>query len=154
MRLPLSYRTWTVDGDLDRIESVYQVNEKALESIDACVRAGEKYGLHINLNLHRAPGYCINPGEKEPFNLWKDGEAVKAFAWHWELFAKRYRDIPSSRLSFDLVNEPLGLDVITREEHKRAISAAVKAIRAISPNRSSSPTAWAGATFPVRNWRI
>ena len=25
------------------------------------------------------------------------------------MFAKRYRDVPSSRLSFDLVNEPLGL---------------------------------------------
>ena len=148
VRLPLSYRTWTVDGDLDRIEPVYQVNEKALESIDACVRAGEKYGLHINLNLHRAPGYCINPGEKEPFNLWKDGEAVKAFAWHWELFAKRYRDIPSSRLSFDLVNEPLGLDMITREEHKRAISAAVKAIRAISPNRLVIADGMGGGNIP------
>ena len=25
------------------------------------------------------------------------------------MFAKRYKDVPSSRLSFDLVNEPLGL---------------------------------------------
>ena len=93
VRLPMSYRTWTVGGDLDSIEPVYPVNERALEAVDSCVRAGEKYGLHINLNLHRAPGYCINPGEKEPFDLWKDEEAVKAFAWHWEMFAKLYKDV-------------------------------------------------------------
>ena len=33
VRLPLSYRFWTKGGDLDSIEPVYQVNEKALESI-------------------------------------------------------------------------------------------------------------------------
>lgn len=135
VRIPMSYRTWTKAGDLTDIEDVYKVNEKALESVDACVKLGEQYGLHVNLNFHRAPGYCINPGEKEPFDLWKDEEAVKAFAWHWGMFAKRYAGISSDKLSFDMVNEPPGLDKITRDEHKRAISAAVNAIRVISPDR-------------------
>lgn len=135
VRIPMSYRNWTVKGDLYNIEDVYKVDEKCLEQVDTCVDYGKKYGLHVNLNLHRAPGYCINPGEREPFDLWKDEEAVKAFAWHWDMFAKRYKDISSDRLSFDLVNEPPGFEKASREEHKRAISAAVKAIRAVTPNR-------------------
>ena len=148
VRIPMSYRTWTVGGDLYDAEAVYKVNEKQLEAVDACVRTGEKYGLHVNLNFHRAPGYCINPGEREPFDLWKDEEAVKAFAWHWEMFAKRYKGISSDKLSFDLVNEPLGLDKITREEHKRAISAAVRAIRAVSPDRLIVADGMGGGNIP------
>lgn len=136
VRIPMSYRTWTVAGDLSDPADVYKVNESKLESIDACVRLGEKYGLHVNLNFHRAPGYCINPGEKEPFDLWHDMEAVKAFAWHWEMFAKRYLGIKSDKLSFDLVNEPLGeKQGVTHGDHRRAIEAAVKAIRTVDPGR-------------------
>ena len=64
------------------------------------------------------------------------------------MFAKRYKDVPSSRLSFDLVNEPLELDVITREEHKRAISAAVRAIRAVSPDRLIVADGMGGGNIP------
>ena len=66
VRIPMSYRTWTKAGDIDDPADVYKVDESRLESVDKCVMLGEKYGLHVNLNFHRAPGYCINPGEKEP----------------------------------------------------------------------------------------
>lgn len=135
VRIPTSYRTWSTPGDLDSPEGVYRINESALEKLDGCIEHGISMGLHVNLNLHRAPGYCINPGEKEPFDLWKDEEAVKAFAWHWGMLAERYKGISTDRLSFDLVNEPPGPDKITREEHKRAISAAVGAIRKVTPER-------------------
>ena len=136
VRIPMSYRTWTKAGDIDDPADVYKVDESRLESVDKCVMLGEKYGLHVNLNFHRAPGYCINPGEKEPFDLWHDEEAVEAFAWHWNMFAKRYKGISSEKLSFDLVNEPPGeKDGVTREDHRRAIEAAVKAIRDADPSR-------------------
>ena len=133
----MSYRKWTCAGDLDAsmADKVYQIDEAALEQLDGCVEHALQRGLHVNLNLHRAPGYCINPGEKEPFDLWKDQAAVDAFAWHWELLAKRYRGLSAKQLSFDLVNEPPGPQKITREEHRRAIAAAVQAIRRVSPDR-------------------
>ncbi len=137
VRIPMSYRKWTCAGDLDAsmADKVYQIDEAALEQLDGCVEHALQRGLHVNLNLHRAPGYCINPGEKEPFDLWKDQAAVDAFAWHWELLAKRYRGLSAKQLSFDLVNEPPGPQKITREEHRRAIAAAVQAIRRVSPDR-------------------
>ena len=135
VRLPMSYRHWTRAGDIDDPDVVYDIKEEGLEAIDRAVEAGIARGLHMNLNLHRAPGYCINPGEKEPFDLWVDEEASEAFAWHWDMLAKRYKGISSEQLSFDLVNEPPGLNQVTREQHRRVIKRATEAIRAISPER-------------------
>ncbi|PRY89810.1 hypothetical protein CLW00_102286 [Mongoliibacter ruber] len=42
--------------------------------IYALIDKSHKYGLHVCLNLHRAPGICINAGFLQPFNLWKDQE--------------------------------------------------------------------------------
>ncbi|MCY0622096.1 hypothetical protein OVV70_26765, partial [Klebsiella pneumoniae] len=53
-----------------------------------------------------APGYCINAGFHEPFNLWKDEAAQEAFYWHWSLFAKEFKNLSKDQISFDLLNEP------------------------------------------------
>jgi len=87
-------------------EQTIEFNEEAVEIIEKTVDAANKLGLHVSLNLHRAPGFCINAGFEEPFNLWKDEEAQQAFYAHWDLWAKRFRHISPKMLSFDLVNEP------------------------------------------------
>ncbi len=135
VRLPMSYRHWTHKGDIEDPDLVYDIQEESLDAIDRCIEAGIERGIHINLNFHRAPGYCINPGEKEPFDLWTDDAARDAFAWHWQMFARRYQGIDSQKLSFDLVNEPPGLDRVSREKHYEVVAAAVAAIREISPDR-------------------
>ncbi|MCX6928011.1 MAG: cellulase family glycosylhydrolase, partial [Verrucomicrobia bacterium] len=99
VRLPLSYLCWTEPGDW------LKLREAELKHIDEAVAFGGKHGVHVNLNLHRAPGYCVNP-PKEPLDLWKDEQALAACAFHWAQFAKRYQGIPNDRLSFDLINEP------------------------------------------------
>ena len=93
VRLPMDYRCWALDGDF------YKIDEKSLRQIDRAVEFGRKYGIHVDICFHRAPGYCINP-PKEPLNLWKDEEALEACEYHWSLFAKRYKGIPSRRVSF------------------------------------------------------
>ncbi len=99
VRLPLDYRCYTEPGDW------LAFRESALAEIDAAVAAGARHGLHVCLNLHRAPGYCINP-PAEPRDLWSDAGAEAAFVAHWEMFARRYRDVPPEHLSFNLLNEP------------------------------------------------
>jgi len=125
VRLPMSYRIWIKDND------PYKIDEAPFERIDRVVEWGQKYGLHVNLNLHRGPGYCINRPETEPFNLWQDTEALDAFCYHWELLARRYRGIPSSKLSFDLINEPK----TTHERYVRVVRAATETIRLVDPDR-------------------
>src|SRR5437660_6102892 len=85
VRLPLSYRCW----NSGKVEEWDQLDEKALAQIDQAVELGKQHGVHVNVNFHRAPGYCVNP-PKEPLVLWDDEKALDACAHHWSHFAKRY----------------------------------------------------------------
>jgi endoglucanase len=124
-RLPMSYLCWTDPGDLRKLR------EADLKDVDAALELGRKHNVHVNLNLHRAPGYCVNP-PKERLDLWQDEEALDACAFQWGALAKRYKGIPSSRLSFDLLNEPAN---IAAETYVRVVKRLVQAIRAEDPER-------------------
>ena len=87
-------------------EQTVEFDEEAIEVVEKTIYAAHKYGLHVSLNLHRAPGFCINAGFREPFNLWKDDTAQQAFYVHWDMWAKRFKNVSPKLLSFDLVNEP------------------------------------------------
>lgn len=131
VRLPLDYRFWTHDfryGERD---------EAMLNRLDECVRAVTSRNMHCSLNVHRAPGYCINGAEMEKHNLWIDGIAQDAFVDLWRHFAGRYASVPASLLSFDLLNEPpnIGQYGMTRENHERLMRRAAAAIREITPDR-------------------
>jgi endoglucanase len=138
-RLPLSYHCWSDPKDWRKLR------EPALKEIDQAVEWGRRYGIHINLNLHRAPGYCVNP-PAEPFDLWKDEKALEACAYHWGQFAQRYKGIPSSRLSFDLLNEP---GKIPEERYVRVVRRLVEAIRERDPDRLIIADGLQWGTVPV-----
>jgi endoglucanase len=121
VRLPMAYPYYL---DIDRSknirpEEVYKIDNAAVDRIDALVAMAHRYGLHVSLNLHRAPGYCINAGFHEPYNLWKDQEALDAFCFHWSMWAKRYKNTSSKKISFDLVNEP-SMREDMNDQHSRA----------------------------------
>lgn len=108
VRIPMAYPTYL---DIDRSkqitpEEVYKIDERRVEEIEKLVTMAHQYNMHVSLNLHRAPGYCINAGFHEPYNLWKDEEALKAFCFHWNFWAKRFKSVSASKISFDLLNEP------------------------------------------------
>jgi len=100
-RIPLSYWCWSKENDW------YSVDEHILQEIDHVVELGKQYNIHVNLNFHRAPGYCINKDNSQPVttNLFEDEEPLKACAFHWKLFAERYKTYSSEVLSFNLINE-------------------------------------------------
>ena len=125
VRLPLSYRCWADVNDW------LKMREDVLVEIDQAVEFGRKYGVHVNINFHRAPGYCVNP-PKEPLDLWSDEEALEACAFHWAHFAKRYKGILSTQVSFDLLNEPA---IIPEETYVRVVKRLVEAIRAEDSDR-------------------
>lgn len=113
VRLPMSYLYYvnynTYGNKPITPEQTVSFNEEAIENIEKLIYLAHKYKLHVNLNLHRAPGFCINSERiAEPFNLWRDEEAQQAFYAHWEMWAKRFKDVSTKLLSFDLVNEPAG----------------------------------------------
>ncbi|NIJ53753.1 cellulase family glycosylhydrolase [Dyadobacter arcticus] len=108
VRIPMAYPAYLKFDRTKNItpEEVYQIDEKAVEHIDKLVTAAHKYNMHVSLNLHRAPGYCVNAGFNEPYNLWTDQKALDAFCIHWNMWAKRYKGVSSKKISFDLLNEP------------------------------------------------
>ncbi len=141
VRIPMDYWFW-IESDWratgkPKPQDVLKIKESALAGVDRIVELGKKHGLHVNLNFHRAPGYCINDSELEPFVLWRDKDAEDAFVFHWDLFAKRYRDIEPDALSFNLVNEaPVPRPgYMTREDYRRVMTRATEKIRESSPDR-------------------
>ena len=125
VRLPMDYRLWIVDGDWRAID------EDAFREIDQAVAWGGQFGIHVSINFHRAPGHTVAE-PKETRNLWTDPEAQEVCAQHWAYFARRYKDIPSERLSFNLFNEP---GDIPGEVYARVAAKMVEAIRAEDPDR-------------------
>jgi endoglucanase len=113
VRLPMDYRFWTDPQNL------FKIREEKIEPIDRAIRMGDRYAIHVNLCLHRAPGYCILDimderltgihVTKEKANLFTDTKARDAFVYQWDYFAKRYKGISNRKLTFNLVNEPHNL---------------------------------------------
>ncbi|MGV8879875.1 MAG: glycoside hydrolase family 5 protein [Sphingobacteriaceae bacterium] len=125
VRLPMSYHCWSKPTDW------LSMDESVLKEIDQAIAYGNKYKVHVNLNLHRIPGYCVNP-PAEPLNLWKDDKALEAAIFHWAQFAKRYKGISSKKLSFDLINEPANVE---EADYISVVTAISYAIRAADPSR-------------------
>lgn len=131
VRIPCDYRLWTTD--FEYLNPDDRVFAKLDQYIDAC----RQRNMQMSLNLHRAPGYCINRNDLEKHNLWLDIEAQDGFVFLWETFARRYKGMSNDAVSFDLVNEPpdIGAYGMTRAHHAAVIRRAVAAIRAIDPER-------------------
>jgi endoglucanase len=119
VRLPMDYRCWAEPHDWAALR------QGVLEEIDDALRYGERYQVHVCLNFHRAPGYSVTP-PPEAKSLWTDEEAQRVCTSHWAYFAKRYRGLPSSRLSFNLFNEPPPLNP---QVHRAVVARVLEAIR-------------------------
>ena len=145
IRLPVAYPRYL---DFDRSQpitpaDVYKIDEKEVDEIEAFAHKAQDHGLHVSLNLHRAPGYCINAGFHEPYDLWKSKEAQDAFCFHWSLWGKRFKTVPRSKISFDLLNEPslrsdlndqhASSSAVPGELYRTVAKAARDAIRASNP---------------------
>ena len=145
IRLPMAYPRYVDFDRSQRItaDEVCKINEQEADRIESFVRKAQSKGLHVSLNLHRAPGYCINAGFYEPYDLWKSKAAQEAFNFHWGMWGKRFKDVPSSKISFDLLNEPsVRSDLndqharsgpIPGELYRAVAKGAVDAIRASNP---------------------
>lgn len=131
-RIPMSYWTWGSVSDWKKID------EDVLKDIDEVIEFGKQYNVHINLNFHRIPGYCINGRNLEPADLFSDTpekmkQALDAAVYHWSYFAKRYKGISSTQLSFDLINEPPKNTDVPR--YIEIVKALVKGIHDEDPER-------------------
>lgn len=130
LRIPIDYRFW--------LPSLGQAPDpKFLEVLDGYVQAATSRGIHVSINLHRAPGYVITGWETEATNLWTDAEPQAAFELLWRTAAEHYKGQQQDLISFDLVNEPpdIGQRGFTRDVHQQVIRKVHGAIHEIDPQR-------------------
>lgn len=124
-RLPMDYRFWIIDGDWERID------ETSVAYIDRAIALGRKWGVHVQVCMHRCPGYTV-ARPREERDLFTDPEAQRVCAKHWAYFAKRWKDIPNESLSFNLFNEPPD---VSEEKYAPVVKLLVDAIRREDPKR-------------------
>lgn len=129
-RLPIDYRI-LVAGD-----SWTNLDERKMALLDEAVEFGRRHGIHVQIALHRIPGYCILD-ETEAFPLGTSPVAQEAACAMWSAFARRWKGVPNEALSFNLLNEPtrhvaganypplcrMLVDAIRREDPARFIMA-------------------------------
>lgn len=146
VRLPMAYPRYINYDPSKNVTpaDVLNINVKEVDKIQELVFQAQQAGLHVSINLHRAPGYCVNAGFNEPYNLWTDQEALDAFCYHWEMWGNRFKNVSSKKISFDLVNEPsmradmndqfAARTTIPGEVYRKVALAASKAIRKSNSN--------------------
>lgn len=145
VRLPMAYPSYiSFDRTKDITpEGVRNIDKQSTDKIEQLVYLAHKYKLHVSLNLHRAPGYCVNAGFNEPYNLWTDQQALDDFCFHWNFWAERFKNVSSKKISFDLLNEPSMREDMNDQHSKRSAVpgdayrklaiAASEAIRKVNP---------------------
>lgn len=161
VRIPIAY-PYYLKFDRSRPvkpEEVYQFDPQRIAEIVTLVDQANEFNLHVSVNLHRAPGYCINAGFIEPYNLWTDTAAREAFYFHWNMWAKTFRGKSSKQVSFDLVNEP-SMRVDMNDQHspsgpvpgaayRQVAMGALEAIRKENPNHLVVADGNSGGNTPI-----
>ncbi len=121
LRIPMAYPRYIKLDPSKNItpDDVLNFDEEIVDEVEALVDRANKYNIHVSLDLHRAPGFCVNAGFNEPYNLWQDTEAQEAFYTHWEMWAKRFASKTRDQISFDLVNEPCTREDMNDQHSRR-----------------------------------
>jgi endoglucanase len=131
-RLPCAYVVWSDPKDWMSIDG------DALKPLDQALEFGRQYGVHTCVSMNHVPGYSVNGSDHEPFKLFdspRDSmlKALDAAVHQWKYLANRYRDVPSTRLSFDLLNEPPFMQDQSR--YVEICKTLIRGIREVSPDR-------------------
>ncbi len=147
VRLPMAYPRYVRFDRSHPItpDGVLTFDEQVIEEIQELVTRANRHGLHVSLDLHRAPGFCVNAGFQEPYNLWKDEAAQEAFSAHWEMWAERFKEVSPKLISFDLVNEPCMREDMNDQHgertpvpgavYRKVAKATAEAIWSVTPDR-------------------
>ncbi|MGN0505344.1 MAG: cellulase family glycosylhydrolase [Lachnospiraceae bacterium] len=94
---------------LSNPDDIYSINMAELEQLDELLSWCMKYDMHLMLSITGLPGMAGAGVEMENVamndTLFTDTETQENFATYWEMISRRYADIPSGALSFELEAE-------------------------------------------------
>ena len=133
VRVPLNFY------NMFESEKTPDINLAQLDNLDDLIRWGIKYHVHICIDFHCLPGYqsASYSSLKNPVDdFFTNKDRQKLAADIYTMLAKHYKNVPSSALSFDLLNEPI-IDPIETQEavYTPVIEQLISAVRAADPQR-------------------
>lgn len=96
IRLMLFYKDFTEDNS-----GTLVFYEDVLEDIDHIVEWCAEYKIHVCIDMHELPGYTFDKRD-----ILEDQEKYQKALQIWDVLSSRYAKVPSSLLSYNLVNEP------------------------------------------------
>ena len=128
VRAPLNF------NDIFHGTDTSKVNEAFLENMDRLIEYCAENGVHLCFDLHDMPGFTTDGNDSNDC-LFTDDALQQIFVDFWTVLAKRYQDIPSNLLSFNLLNEPHDREELTDAVYSKVMKKAIHAIRDISAER-------------------
>lgn len=126
VRVPLNTKYYFKNEDIN------QPDMSCWENLDSLVRWGIEYHVHISLVVSETYGYNCTYSEEEG-TLFTNEEQMKLFLTFWETVARRYADISTNALSFNILNEPC--DWIGEERYCKLALTVAEKIWEYAPNR-------------------
>lgn len=116
----------------------FSINESELEQLDEVLAWGMKYNLHIMISITGLPDMQNATAEEENVltngAVFSDDAMLDVFSQYWAMLARRYADIPSKYLSFELLAEqavPDGdMDLYTQK-----LTPVIQSIWSFNPDR-------------------
>ncbi len=118
--------------------SIDTVNESQYLNLDQLIEWCIQYDLHVCLDVHSTYGGLMIGGDEEASRelLFTPGSDAQAMLVRfWEIVAKRYADIDTNALSFNIYNEPPSFVTETEEIYIDLMNRAIDVIQAETPNR-------------------
>ena len=118
--------------------NIKTANLTQYENLDKMIEWCIARGIHVCIDVHSTPGGLMIGGDEEKSRkkLFTPGsKEQKIFVEHWRRIAKRYKDIDTNALSFNLYNEPPNFVTKKEEVYVNLMNKAIDEIQKVSPNR-------------------
>ena len=129
VRVPLNLENvFNVDG------STVMVRAHFVASMDELVNWCAARGIHVCFDIHDAPGFHTG-GSAGDITIFENTAQQELFVQFWGWMAEHYQNVPSSLLSFNLLNEPNGAQEVSDAVYSALMLKAIERIRAYTPDR-------------------
>ena len=130
VRIPL-----TVQDIYKKEDGKEFVSRGCVKYLDELVNLCARYGIHVCFDVHNCPGfYTVRGGFG--VTIFSDEEQQDLFCDFWKWMAKHYKNVPSSLLSFNLMNEPhISGGDLEDDVYSALMLKAISEIRSVSKDR-------------------
>lgn len=128
VRVTLDFRSVFGDG-----KNTDMVRARFVASMDDLINWCAEKGIHVCFDIHELPGYTGL--DDSAITIFENEEEQELFAQFWGWMAEHYQAVPSSLLSFNLMNEPHAAEELSDEAYSAVMLKAIDRIRAYTPDR-------------------